>query len=330
MSQPRLLPGRVVDIRAPHLPRNEPGSRARCRDLEGKLAALQSENSRLQAALFEAAQVHRRLCAPRLVRHGDFVIASEIFAVNSLPGDFFVIDIEKGSGDVVLALGDICGKGLAAAMWATYLVGLVGAHAAASPDPQAIVAGVNREVCRMSTVAPLATLFLARLDPASGRLDYCSAGHPPSLIMRASGQLEALSEGGTLLGVMPDASFDRGRVEMGPGDVLLAYSDGILESCNIADQEFGYERLEEQLRRARTGSVEAVLFSVLGAVQDFAAPRSLSDDTSLVVVRRDNPQGDAADVGHGRSNSPRQVRDRRGPGKATSGVFTHSPQRADL
>ncbi len=77
--------------------------------------------------------MHRRLCAPRLVRHGDFDIASEIFAVRYLPGDFFTL--EETSGGTILALGDICGKGLAAGMWTTYLVGLVGAHAAASPEP---------------------------------------------------------------------------------------------------------------------------------------------------------------------------------------------------
>ncbi len=289
MSQSRFLARQVVDSQAQPRPRKEQDGRALSRELELKLAALQSENTRLHAALFEAAGVHRRLFAPRLVRHGDFVIASEIFAVHSLPGDFFIINREELSGSVVLALGDICGKGLAAAMWATYLVGLVGAHAAVNSDPQEIVAGVNREVCRMSSGAPLASLFLARLDPATGRLDYCSAGHPPSLLMRSDGRLETLSEGGTLLGVVTETSFDRGRVEMGAGDVLLAYSDGVLESRNGADDEFGYDRLEAQLRLARHGAAEAVLFSVLGAVQDFAAPLPLMDDTSLVVVcRRQN------------------------------------------
>ncbi len=286
MSQPGFLPRRVVDIRAPLRARRGPGSRARSQELELRLAALQTENTRLHAALFEAERVQRRLCAPRRVRHGDFEIASEIFAFHSLPGDFFIVDTERSNGSVVLALGDICGKGMAAAMWATYLVGLVGAHAAACTDPQAIVSGVNREVCRMSWVAPLASLFVARLDPKAGRLDYCNAGHPPSLVARAGGETEALSEGGTLLGVVADTSFDQGQVAMGPGDVLLAYSDGILESHNSADQEFGSERLETHLRRTRAGNAEEILFSVLGAVQDFAAPLPIMDDTSLVVVRR--------------------------------------------
>ena len=280
------LARRVVDIKTPRRQRNEPGCRERNRELELRVAALQTENTRLHAALFDAARVHHRLCAPRLVRHGNFEIASEIFAVNSLPGDFFMINIEKTTGDVVLALGDICGKGAAAAMWAAYLAGIVGAQATASTDPQAIVSGVNSGVCRMSWAAPLASLFVARLDQAAGRLDYCNAGHPPSLVMRADGRIETLSEGGTLLGVVTETSFDKGRVEMGAGDLLLAYSDGIVESCNGSDEEFGHERLVEQLRLARTGSAEGVLFSVLGAVQDFAAPLPLMDDTSLVVVRR--------------------------------------------
>jgi serine phosphatase RsbU (regulator of sigma subunit) len=208
-------------------------------------------------------------------------IASEIFAVRYLPGDFFTV--AEAGGGVILALGDVCGKGMAAGMWTPCLVGLLRAHAAESSEPQAIVTGVNQEFCRM--LAPLTSLFIARLDPATGRLDYCSAGHPPALLLRADERLESLSDGGMLLGMAPEASFASGCVELHAGDVLLAYSDGVLESRNNADNEFGYERLEAQLRLARSGSAEAILFSVLGSVQDFAAPQPLIDDTSLVVVR---------------------------------------------
>src|SRR6266849_10926391 len=100
--------------------------------------------------------------APRLVRHGDFEIASEIFAVRHLPGDFFTV--EETNDGVILALGDICGKGLAAGMWTTHLVGLVGAHTGVTSEPEAIVAGVNRDICRNESVVPLASMFLARLD----------------------------------------------------------------------------------------------------------------------------------------------------------------------
>jgi len=253
-------------------------------DLEIRLAALQRDYADLHTAIFEAAQVHRRLCAPRLLRYEDFEIASEIFAVRHLPGDFFTVD-EINDG-VILALGDICGKGLAAGMWTTHLVGLVRTHTARTSNADAIVAGVNRDVCHTSAVGPLASLFLARLNPITGILEYCSAGHPPAFLLRADGTLESLSKGGLLLGVLEDADYSSGQVELLAGDVLLVYSDGINESVDKQGDEFGYTRLVKQLRRAPKSSADSVLFSVLGAVQDFAAMRPLIDDMSLVVVRR--------------------------------------------
>jgi sigma-B regulation protein RsbU (phosphoserine phosphatase) len=255
-------------------------------ELEVKLADLQKAYAELHTELFEAAQVHRRLCAPRLVRRENLEIASEIFAVRHLPGDFFTVE-EKNNG-VILALGDICGKGLAAGMWTTHLVGLVRARVAVASEPESIVAGVNRDLCLTESVVPLASLFLAKLDPITGVVKYCSAGHPPAMLLRANGELEFLSEGGLLLGVVPAASYVSGSFQLGAGDVLLIYSDGVTESLNYAGEEFGYARLEAQLRRASAGTADGVLFSVLGAVQDFAASCPLVDDMSLAIVRRDS------------------------------------------
>ncbi len=290
MRRSQFRSGRAATRRAgggapPRL--RQPQHRARGRDLEQKLAALQKDYAGLYAALFEAAQVHRRLCAPSLLRYGSFRIASDIFAVRQLPGDFILA--QERTGGVMLALGDVCGKGLAAGMWVTHLAGLVGTHAAANSEPQAMVAGVNRDFCRMPAV-PLVSLFLARLDPLAGTLDYCSAGHPPALLLRAGGELEPLSEGGPLLGVAAGASFVQGRTHLRPGDVLVAYSDGILDSVNRAGEYFGYERWKAQLRHAGKASAETVLFSLLGAVQDFADGCPLEDDLSLVVVRRNTAQ----------------------------------------
>jgi sigma-B regulation protein RsbU (phosphoserine phosphatase) len=254
------------------------------KELETKLTALQKDYAELRTEIFEAAQVHRRLCAPRQVRHGQFEIASEIFAVRHLPGDFFTV--EETNNGVVLALGDICGKGLAAGMWTTHLVGLVGAHVADTSEPESIVTGVNRDMCSTESVMPLASLFLAQLDPNTGIVNYCSAGHPPALLLRANGELEFLSEGGLLLGVFPSASYVGGCFELGTGDVLMIYSDGITESSNSSGEEFGYARLETQLRQAQSGAANAALFSVLGAVQDFAGECPLVDDMSLAIVRR--------------------------------------------
>src|SRR5262245_47512370 len=166
-----LATGFAVDVQVSPASRQSPGNPALQRELDLKLAALQKDYADLHAALFEASQEHRRLCAPRLVRRDDFEIASEIFAVRYLPGDFFTV--EETSSGVLLALGDICGHGLAAGMWTPHMVGLVGAHTAANPEPEAILTGVNRDLCRKSSAPPpLASLFIARFDPGAGRLDY--------------------------------------------------------------------------------------------------------------------------------------------------------------
>ena len=264
--------------------RRRNSSVAQRQELEVKLATLQKDYADLHAAIFEASQVHRRLCAPRLVRYGDFEIASEIFAVRHLAGDFFTITTT--SSGVVLSLCDISGKGLAAGMWTTHLVARVNARAAVHAEPEWIVSGVNRDVCLIGPATPLASLFVAKLNPVSGLVEYCSAGHPPAILLRANGKLELLSDGGLLLGVVANAPYVRGSVELGFGDLLLAYSDGVVESLNRSEEEFGMERLERQLRKSKDGSAESVLFSVLAAVQDFAAPHPLVDDMSLVIIRR--------------------------------------------
>ncbi|HEY0724515.1 MAG TPA: SpoIIE family protein phosphatase, partial [Pyrinomonadaceae bacterium] len=168
---------------------------------EERLEKLQQDYAELNTAIFEAAQVHRRLCAPSLVRHGAFDVASEIFAVRHLPGDFF--SVEYTNEGLILALGDIGGKGLAAGMWVTHLVGLIRTHTAQSSDPKAIVAGVNRDIARFAGIEPLSSLFVARLNATTEKMDYCSAGHPPALLLRTNGQLELLSDGGPVLGAVP-------------------------------------------------------------------------------------------------------------------------------
>jgi len=292
-----LATRQAVDIRSPHSHRR-PSATARRQELELKLTDLQRHYAELRTEIFEAAQVHRRLCAPRHLRFGNFEVASEIFAVRHLPGDFFTV--QQQYDGVVFALGDICGKGLAAGMWTPHLVGLLGARMAVAATIEGIVAGVNRDICLLKSFMPLVSLFIAKLDPNTGVVKYCSAGHPPAFLLRANGELELLSDGGMLLGVVAAAPYACGSFILGEGDVLMVYSDGITESQNGDGEEFGYARLENQLRRAAgvaadrraetetpssARNADGVLFSVLGAVQDFAAASPLVDDMSLAVIR---------------------------------------------
>jgi sigma-B regulation protein RsbU (phosphoserine phosphatase) len=257
----------------------------RRRELEDRLSRLQNDYAELHVALFEAAQVHRKLCAPRRLRFGDFRIANEIFAVRQLPGDFFMA--QERLGGLAVSLGDVCGKGLAAGMWVPHLAGLLAMHSTTCCEPRDIVARMNLTFEQVPWM-PLTSLFQARLDPITGILDYCNAGHPPAFLLRASGEIEELSTGGPLLGVFRTDCYVQEQVQLHPEDALVVYSDGIIDSTNPAGEQFGHERWQSYVRQSRAADADALLLSLLGAVQDFASGYPIQDDMSLAVLTRGN------------------------------------------
>ena len=248
-----------------------------------ELDALRREHARLQQAIYEAAHVQRRLCAPREVRWKQFVFAGEIFPVRHLSGDFFKV-MKLGSA-LGLVLGDIAGKGLSAGIWQPHLMGLMQRYAQRYADPAAAVAAVNNELCRDEGEPPLTALFFARIDARTNEIVYCNAGLPAPLLLRASGTLEALGEGGPMLGALENGAFNTGRVSLEPGDMLVAYSDGVTECRNAADEEFETDRLAAAARAVSGANAASALFSVLGTVLDFAASCSPADDLTVLVLR---------------------------------------------
>jgi serine phosphatase RsbU (regulator of sigma subunit) len=248
-----------------------------------ELDALRREHAKLQQAIYEAAQVQRRLCAPREVRWKQFEVAGEIFPVRHLSGDFF--KVMKLGSSLGLVLGDIAGKGLSAGIWQTHLMGLMQRYAQRYADPAAAVAAVNNELCRDEGQPPLTALFFARIDGRTNEIVYCNAGLPAPLLLRASGTLEALSEGGPMLGALENGVFSTGRVSLYPGDMLVAYSDGVTECRNAEDEEFETDRLAAAARAVSNVSATGALFSLLGTVLDFAASCAPADDLTVLVLR---------------------------------------------
>ena len=252
--------------------------------LKEELAAVRAEQAQLHQAIFEAAQVQRRLCAPRELCWGEFEVAGEIFPVRHLSGDFFkVLDLGSVLG---LSVGDIAGKGLSAGLWLAHLTGLIQRCARQHSEPAAAVAEFNRELCEGQGEPPMTALFFARIDPQRGELAYCNAGLPAPLLLRRDRAVESLQEGGPMAGAMREATYGGGRVTLDPGDMLIAYSDGVVECRNSRDEEFDTKRLSTVAGAASNGSANQALFSTLGAVLDFADGCSPADDLTLMVVRR--------------------------------------------
>jgi serine phosphatase RsbU (regulator of sigma subunit) len=249
-----------------------------------ELNALRRDHAKLQQAIFEAAQVQRKLCAPRELSWREFEIAGEIFPVRHLSGDFFKV-MELGSA-LGVVLGDIAGKGLTAGIWQAHLMGLIQRSAQKHRNPADAVAEVNHELCHDDGAPPLTALFFARIDPRTNELVYCNAGLPAPLLLKDNKTLERLEEGGPMLGAVKNASFQTGSVTLNPGDLLVAYSDGVTECRNTQDDEFEMDRLTAATRAVSGVSASKALFSLLGTVLDFADSCSPHDDVTLLVVRR--------------------------------------------
>jgi len=251
--------------------------------LELQVASLEHDRRVVYQELFEAAQVQRRLSGPRYMERAGFEIASEVFPVRHLAGDFITtIDVH---GQTWIALGDIEGKGLSAAMWFTHLVSLIRCHALAEPKVEKVMAKVNADLCGLQPSPPLTAMVLIAIDGVDHRIQYCNAGHPAPLTVRAEGTVERLDTGGPLLGVLAAAAYDSAACELRPGDLLLGCSDGVLECHNANDEEFGCGRLLSHARDRVNDSARAILFSILGAVQDFAGDAARQDDVSVLVLR---------------------------------------------
>jgi sigma-B regulation protein RsbU (phosphoserine phosphatase) len=249
-----------------------------------ELDAVRRDHAKLQQAIYETAQVQRKLCAPRELVWGEFEIAGEIFPVRHLSGDFFkVMELDSALG---LTVGDIAGKGLSAGIWQAHLMGLTQRCARRHSDPAAAVAEVNAELCQDQGEPPITALFFARLDPQENELVYCNAGLPAPLLVRHNKTVERLEKGGPMLGALREATYDSGSVRLNPGDMLLAYSDGVTECRNSEDEEFEMGRLSAAANAVAGASANQVLFSTLGAVLDFADACSPEDDLTLLVIRR--------------------------------------------
>jgi serine phosphatase RsbU (regulator of sigma subunit) len=236
-----------------------------------------------------SAQVQRKLSAPRQLRSGDLEIAGELFPLEGVCGDLVTMlelpaGDKRGPGRIVFAIGDIAGKGLQAGMWFTHVLGLIRLFATTLERPAAIAAAINSHLAALQPEPPLTSLFLGSLEPGTGEVKYCNAGHPSPVMVRRAGGIERLGTGGPLLGAVAGIAYGEGTTELGAGDTLVGYSDGLVECRNQQGEDFGVERVA-WAARAAGNSASSTLFSVLGAAQDFAAAHPRRDDLALIVVR---------------------------------------------
>ncbi len=207
------------------------------------------------------------------------------FSCYEIGGDYYDF-IERHDGKMLVALGDVSGKGTSASLLMSSLHAAVHGQVAAKTPLDQLVTSVNKYLAENTPANRFITLFVAELEPATGQLTFINAGHNPPLIGRADGTVELLAAGGLPLGLMDFAEYDMGHAQLNSGDVLFIYSDGVSEANNLNEDEFGMDRLTEVIKANVGRSASGIRDKVESGLSEFTGTAAPNDDITLVIVKR--------------------------------------------
>jgi len=257
------------------------------RQIEAQRVALSERQEFERRAIQEigiAKQVQARLFPQTLPLLRTLDYAGVCIQARAVGGDYYDY-LNLGSDRVGLVIGDIAGKGIAAALlMANLQANIRGQCATALEHPQRFLQSVNRLFYENMTDTSYATLFFAEYDDRRSRLRYANCGHLPALLMRRDGTVEKLDSTGTVLGLFHEWECTVGERQLFPGDTLALYTDGITEAFSDGDEEFGERRLIEVLRKNRERPAQALLTSIVDEVLAFSS-KAQHDDITLIIAK---------------------------------------------
>ena len=200
-------------------------------------------------------------------------------------GDFYDL-VPTGESALLIAIADVAGKGVPAALLSSMLQASLRTQAPSVASVASILGNINALVYRNAAVEQFATFFLAHLDLGSRRLSYANAGHNYPVLFRAGGGHEVLDHGGPLIGIQDSVAYEESAVSLGPGDRLLLYTDGISEAANPSGELFGEERLCRLVESMPTNlPSRAVTQRILEDLRRHAGTAEQADDMTLVVIQ---------------------------------------------
>ena len=212
-------------------------------------------------------------------------VAGRTRPANTVGGDLYDI-LTLDDDRLLLVLGDVSGKGSPAALLMALLLAMLRTLAPDDLPPPTLVARLNRLVYEQAPGARFITCFLAIVDLRTGELTYVNAGQTPPLLRRADGRVEKLQTGGIALGMFDASDYEQADTRLDPGDVLVAYSDGITEAENDQERPFDEDGLEQALQRYASSPEPDLARALFGAVEQHAGERKMADDLTVLVVKR--------------------------------------------
>ncbi len=250
-----------------------------------RLLEEQLDRERLEHELQLASEIQQRFQPTAPPQVAGYEMQGISFPCYEIGGDYYDF-IKRGDGRMVIALGDVSGKGTAAALLMSSLHAAVHAQASSHSSLTETISAVNNYLAENIPSNRFVTLFYAELDPQTGALYFINAGHNPPLIVHSAGTIENLSSGGLPLGIMPNSPYREGRTQLQPGDVLVIYSDGVSEALNPQGEEFGAPRLQSVVGLNIERSASGIRDRIESALTKFSQGTPAADDITLVIVKR--------------------------------------------
>lgn len=259
-----------------------------------RLLEAEASSRRVRRQLALASDVQRRMLPATPPDSPRLDIAARYESCFELGGDFYDVFCHEGS--VALTLGDVVGKGVAAALLMSAVRATIRAYIHKIGRVDEVMALTNQAMCRDTQVNEFATVFLCVIDPETMKLGYCNAGHEPPVVVRVpqhrpptTADIDELPIGGMVVGVDPSQRYQKGLYELQPGDVLLMHSDGLPDAMNFDGDRFGKRRVRKALLDALTfdanASADRIANHILWEMRRFTGLAKQTDDTTILVVR---------------------------------------------
>jgi len=221
-------------------------------------------------------------------------VAARYLPSFELGGDFY--DFVELNGHLGVVVGDVVGKGIAAALLMSAARAALRAHVQEIYDLDEVVSRVNRQLCRDTRDNEFVSLWYGVIDPNKRQLTYCSAGHEPTIVVhmpRSGGpspaDISELNVGGMVVGIEPEQRYQRAVFELRTGDVIVAYTDGLVDATNFNRERFGKKRLRTTILKALNTdpqiSASQLVEAIHWEIRQFAGLAPRPDDSTLVVLR---------------------------------------------
>ncbi len=250
-----------------------------------RLSEVEKAQRVFESELRQAADIQRQCLPGEPPEVLGFELAGFSQPCRTVGGDYYGF-MPRADGQICIVLGDVAGKGMPASLLMMNLQARVQILAEDLDDPAEIARRLNQTLNPICPGNRFVTLFVAVLDPISGAMSYCNAGHEPPLWVKSTGTAEALRIGGPVIGLFPGLTFERGDVKLEHGDAVVLFTDGITEAFSPEGTEFGTDRISEVFLARQGASAREALERLDGLVKEWLQGRPAHDDVTAVAVVR--------------------------------------------